>query len=488
MNIQTTPPTRSKKRFLPANRLLALTTLAFVSALLSLLTACQLVEAAIAPLPTAAVSAAGEVQFVLAGTPLAVVGTPAGFVPAALGSPLDPTATPTPSMTPTATPDSELGPPLPPPTIVAANPPIDFAAARATAQAQGLDIAFTKIGFHTGGSGGNTSGLEESFRRLDAAGVPIFLKSVDDPGYILKAQNLMIANETAGRDVPHVLVYRLTDGRYEAPFYNPQLSPEEAAAVSWELNRNSWHSDLNKKYIWFETLNEPGRSGDDGNLQIERLGRFSLATAKLAVAQGYRYAALSFSTGVPEPIDWEDPAMLEFLRYAGEHPDQVAVALHEYSLTIDYIAPPRPANPNEPHPIPYPYLVGRFQSLFEVCDKYGIPRPTILITEWGWEYNNVPDPGPAMEDLAWSSWLYAAYPTVKGANIWYLGSQFGGIANRAQQLIAPLTNYAISHYFIYHPGLGEIDAEIFRPSQPTLLLPDSFDNWATPFPRPRQMP
>lgn len=392
-----------------------------------------------------------------------------GYVPAAFGSALDVTATPQATQVPT------LGPPLPPPTVVVAVPPIDFPAARATAQAQGLDIAFTKIGFHTG-PGGNATGLGDWFRRLNDAGVPFFIKSTDAAGPIYEAQQIMKANEAAGRNVPHTLVFRLTDARYEAPFYNTALSPEAAAAVSWQLNRDNVPKELERGYYWLETLNEPGRFGADDKLQIERLARFSLETAKLAVAEGYRYGAFSFSTGVPEPIDWEDPAMLEFLRFAGEHPDQVAVALHEYSLTNDFIARD------------YPYLVGRFQALFDVCDRYGIPRPTILITEWGWEYNSVPEPPIAMHDVNWASWLYAAYPEVKGAAIWYLGGQFGGIANQAQRLIAPVADYAVSHYFIIDPGKGQIDAELFRPNPPTFLSAETMKSWPTPYPRPNSMP
>ena len=409
----------------------------------------------------------------LGGGETATAGDSTGYMPASFGSPLDPTPTPTATPVPTGVPT--LGAPLPPPTVVVAVPPIDFPAARATAQAQGLDLAYTKIGFHTG-PGGNAQGLGDYFRKLNNAGVPFFLKSADAAGPIYEAQQIMKANEAAGRTVPHVLVFRLTDARYEAPFYNMDLSPEEAAAVSWQINRDNIPRELDKNYVWFETLNEPGRFGADDNLQIERLGRFSLATAKLAVAEGYRYAALAFSTGVPEPEDWEEPAMLDFLRYAGQHPDQVAVALHEYSLVNEYIGNG------------YPYLVGRFQNLFDVCDKYGIPRPTVLITEWGWEYDSVPEPPAALEDIAWASWLYAAYPTVKGASIWYLGPQFGGIANQAQRLIAPLADYAVSHYFIYDPGIGRIDAELFRPHPPTLLANEAILGAPTPFPRPRELP
>lgn len=440
-------------------------------ALLFIVTGCTALSSANNQEPTRAESAVGAITFV---TPEAAAagGTPAGYAPAVFGSSLDPT--PTVTATPTASPMPTLGDPLPPPTVVVAIPPIDFAAARATSQAQGLDIAFTKIGFHTG-PGGNATGLGEWMRRLNDAGVPFFLKSADAAGPLFEAQQIMKANEAAGREIPHTLVFRLSDAKYEAPFYNTALSPEDAAAVSWQLNRDNVPSELEKEYIWLETLNEPGRYGANDQLQIDRLARFSLATAKLAVAQGYRYGALSWSTGVPEPEDWENPAMLDFLRYAGEHPDDVAIALHEYSLVNEYIGNG------------YPYLVGRFQALFDVCDQYGIPRPTILITEWGWEYDSVPEPPAAVEDMAWASWLYAAYPEVKGAAVWYLGAQFGGIANQAQKLIAPLTDYAVSHYFIIDPGIGRIDAEQFRPFPPTLLGPE-LPNPPVPFPRPREMP
>ncbi len=407
---------------------------------------------------------------------VALAATP-HYVPLVFGSAADPTPQPT---VPTT-----IGLPLPPPTVVVGLQPVDFEAARHKARTQGLDIAFVKIGFHRGPAG-NATGWGDYVRKLDAAGVPVFVKSVDAAGPIYEVQEMMKANEVAGRQVDHTLVFRLTDPKFEAPYYNYSLSPEAAAAVSWQLNRDAVPPELEKEYYWLETLNEPGRLGNDGNNQIERLGRFSLATAKLAVAEGYRYAALAFSTGVPEKADWEHPAMLEFLRFAGEHPDQVAVALHEYSLTIKCIAPPcsESPEPEEAPFIPYPFLVGRFQSLFAVCDKYGIPRPTVLITEWGWEYNRVPEPLPAIEDIAWASWLYAAYPQVKGAAIWYLGPWCCDLDDHTQKLIEPLADYAASHYYVIHPGIGRIEPYLFQPNPPTfagegqVALP-------TPYPRPR---
>jgi hypothetical protein len=141
--------------------------------------------------------------------------------------------------------------------------------------------------------------------------------------------------------------------------------------------------------------------------------------------------------------------MLRFLRLAGENPDRLAIALHEYSYETDSIS----------HI--YPYLIGRFQFLFDVCDRYDIARPTVLITEWGWTYNKIPSVSEAMEDIAWASWLYAAYPQVKGAAIWYLGDTPGTVEDQTARLIGPVTDYSLSHYFGYHPGIGQIDPSLF---------------------------
>lgn len=422
---------------------------------------------------------------------LQATGDESGYLPALFGSPLDVTPTPeatatpeispTPEVTPVGTP---LPPPLPAPTTIVSVPPVDFVAARATAQAQGLDLAFVKIGFHMGPSG-NADGLGDWERKLNDAGVPIFLKSADSGGPLYEVQEMMKANEAAGRLVPHTLIFRLTDRQFELPFYNYSITPEEAAAISWPLNRDNFPQELDKDYVWFETLNEPGRYGDNGELQIERVARFSLESAKLANSEGYKYVAMSWSPGVPEREDWEHPAMLDFLRYAGENPDTVAVGLHEYSENGDFLT-------WKPDPPPgystYPYLLGRFQMLFDVCDQYGIPRPTVMFTEWGWAHDSVPEPAEAIEDIAWASWMYAAYPQVRGGAIWYLGKGANNIDDQTQRLIAPLADYSISHYYFYTPGIGQIDAEIFRPAEPTFLQQLRRQGLLPVVPTPRWMP
>ncbi|MCB8965582.1 MAG: hypothetical protein H6660_01710 [Ardenticatenaceae bacterium] len=365
---------------------------------------------AVAPYPLATTTIAPSVTFPPL-TPVAVGGR-AYYFPYIAGQPLMPTATPTATPLPTATPQ-------PTPTPI---PILDFTALREQLNASGQALATVKIGFHTA-VGGNSAGLEEWMRQLDAAGIPFFLKSVDNAQPLFFAQELM---KQSG--VPHTLVFRRATGDiYDVPEYD--LSPEEAAYRHWQRHMEVWPPELDPSLVWIETINEVDKN------RSEWLGQFALATAELALADGYKWAAFGWSSGEPEPEHWQTPAMLDFLRLAAQYPDRLGIALHEYSYVRDDIGDG------------YPYKIGRFQELFRICDQYGIPRPTVLITEWGWTYQEVPSPEQAMQDIAWASRLYAPYPQIKGAAIWYLGGGFGGIATGTQKLIYPVMAYTLTNYF-----------------------------------------
>ncbi len=320
-------------------------------------------------------------------------------------------------------------------------PSLDFTAVQSQLQANGQDIAYAKIGFHAG-VGGTMEGLEEWMRALDAAGVPFFIKTADNAEPVYIAQELM---KQSG--VPHTLVYRKASGDddYDVPFYD--LPPEEAARIHWEKHIAAFPPELDPSLVWLETINEvdKGRS--------EWLAEFALATAQMALRDGYNWAAFGWSSGEPQPADWQSPAMLEFLRLAGENPDRIAIALHEYSYELDDIG----------HQ--YPFKIGRFLELFRICDQYGIPRPTVLITEWGWTYESVPEPEQALRDIAWAARLYAPYPEVKGAAIWFLGDGYSEIEHETQRLIQPVTAYSLQHYFVMPqpPTPASLDPEQYRP-------------------------
>ena len=328
-----------------------------------------------------------------------------------------------------------LPPPLAPPIPMSGTPPLDLNGIRADLQAAGKDLALVKVGFHVG-PGGNRQGFGDYLAQLATAGVPAVVKSADDYGAIVEALNANPDNIT---------IFRMTGGDLELPEYkNPA---EEEAAIHWTRIMAALPPEFDQS-TWLEVLNEPNKEKSDW------LGTFAYHTALLALQNGYRFAAFGWSAGEPEPEHWETAGMLQFLRLASQHPDEIAVALHEYSLSVDDIG------------AGYPFMVGRFQALFQACDKHSIPRPTVLITEWGWDAFHVPDVAQSMEDIAWASWLYAAYPQVKSAAIWYLGGGFLGIADQAQKLIAPVRDYALSHYFAIEPGQGRIDPDPFNPTNP----------------------
>lgn len=337
------------------------------------------------------------------------------------------------------------GTPVPPATAVPTPtllPPLDFAALRSDLSVTGQELAYVKIGFHVG-VGGRAEGLEAWMRELDAAGIPFFLKSVENAQPILFAQDLMRQS-----GVPHTLVFRKVSSQdYDFDVPNYSLPPQEAAQIHWDRTIEAFPPELDPSMVWLETINEVDKN------QAEWLGQFALTTSELALRDGFKWAAFGWSSGEPEPEHWETPSMLAFLRVASQYPDQIAVALHEYSYVENDIGDA------------YPYKVGRFQTLFQIADKHGIPRPTVLITEWGWEYQNVPDPEQALADIAWASRLYAPYPQVKGAAIWYLGNGFADIADQTQRLIRPLHQYTIRNYYPIPAQAENI------PIQPELYTP-----------------
>ncbi len=352
-----------------------------------------------------------------------------GPTPQAEREPLPSVVQPSPSSSPLASPPSSPTPAQPP---TATPTPLDFSAIRADLQAQGQELAFVKIGFHVG-PGGNQAGLDQYLEAMAAAGVPSFVKCADDYTWCLHALNY---------DPNSTTVFRLTGSALELPDYT--LSAELSAEYHWARILEALPPEFDQR-TWLEIMNEPYKEHADW------LGRFALHIAQLALRDGYRWAAFGWSSGEPEPEHWETPAMLEFLNLASQYPDQIAIALHEYSYSLDTVGNM------------YPYLIGRFQALFRICDQHGIPRPTVLITEWGWEAHSMPPVDRAMDDIAWASRLYAAYPQVRGAAIWYLGGGYDQITDQTQQLIAPMREYALWTYFVIEPDPWPIDPSLFQP-------------------------
>ncbi|MCB0028464.1 MAG: hypothetical protein KDE28_11190, partial [Anaerolineales bacterium] len=237
-------------------------------------------------------------------------------------------------------------------------------------------VGRSKIGFHLG-PGGNPTGIGNYMRALDRASIPFTLKSVDHYGPCFEAAGL--ARQSGIR---HNIIFRLsTAGQGQSydfdvpPYKDPRFlnDPEGAASQHWARTKARLPQEFDKS-VWIEPINEV-----DKNL-CGWLGRFAVRIADLAHEDGCRVALFAWSSGEPERAGWEHPAMLAYLRLCAERPEQAAIALHEYGYEqADLFAE-------------FPYRLGRFQLLFDVCDRHNIPRPTTFITEWGWTLNHVPTP------------------------------------------------------------------------------------------------
>jgi PKD repeat protein len=319
---------------------------------------------------------------------------------------------------------------------------LDFDAIRAQLAAQGQDLAFVKVGFHTGG-GGTFPGLGLWERCLDAAGVPFTLKQVPSANNGSVGE---VAGLRARSGVPHTAIYRRCCEEFELPpcavggdwnNCTDDIAQQEAHA-HWLRHLQVFPREVvdNKQWVWVETINEPWKGSGTRN-NAEWLAKFSYYTAQETLAAGYNYAAFGWSSGEPEvgpPPDamspgyqWDGPEMQRFLRLAAQYPDRIAISLHEYN----YGDPTLRST--------YPSLVGRFEKLFARCDANGIRRPTVLVTEFGWPAP--PSAGEVMapDNVPWAAGLYAGYPQVEGVALWDQGGM-GPIISR-------MTAYALQNYF-----------------------------------------
>jgi uncharacterized protein affecting Mg2+/Co2+ transport len=281
---------------------------------------------------------------------------------------------------------------------------------------------FCKVGFHVG-PGGNLTGLGDWMRKLDGAGIPFFLKSADHYGVLFEGANI-----AADSGIEHQLVYRQSTGGqndgfdYDVPDYS--LEAAEAAERHWQATRDKLPPEFDPARVWVEPVNEVDKN------RCDWLGRFAVHYANLALADGYKVTMFGWASGEPEMEGWETEGMLTYLRVCAARPEQAAVALHEYDADLDGFE------------AVYPFHLGRFQYLFAVCDKHGIDRPTVHITEWGWAQDRVPSWEKARPNIEAASRVYAPFPQIKGAAIWSLGQ-----SSQSQQLIAPLGEFIVAEWF-----------------------------------------
>jgi len=266
----------------------------------------------------------------------------------------------------------------------------------------------THLSVHCG-VGGNHNGLGVFLDQLVAAGFKVWLKSVDSYGPLIDATRRggvgVFRLSTAGQG---------TGFDFDVPNYAGD--PAAVATTHWAATKAKMPPEFDKANVWLEPINEVDKN------QAEFLGAFALHTARLANADGVKVLMFSFSSGEPEPEFWEHPNVLEYLRYCEERPDMAGVALHEYNYG------------HQPFYDVYPYHVGRFQWLYDTCDRHGIARPLVAITEWGFSQDGVPTWDEGGDYARQCFGLYSRY-AIDGPALWCLQAWHANVPNQANALM-----------------------------------------------------
>lgn len=270
------------------------------------------------------------------------------------------------------------------------------------------------------GNGGNHNGLGDFLDALKERGFSPWLKSVDSYGPLIDA------TRRGGTGVFRLSTRGQNDGfDYDVPNYYG--NSDGVSNTHWSRTKAKLPPELDKANIWVEVVNEVDKN------QAAFLGEFAVATAQRANADGYKVLMFGFSSGEPEPEFWEHPNVLAYLRYCETNPTMAGIALHEYNYG------------QRPYAEVYPHHVGRFQYLFDACDRYGIARPVTSITEWGFSQDSVPtwDAGRAYAESCFS--LYSRFSQIEGPALWCLQAYQGhNVHNEANAFMKGMQGYLVS--------------------------------------------
>lgn len=279
------------------------------------------------------------------------------------------------------------------------------------------------IGFHAG-QPSYLDGIGDMFRTLNDQGKPIAAKGVDGTGSLFDAQQYSNS----------ICILRLSTGfggvneDNDVPRYGHTPISEEADRF-WESAKSQFiATGLDKRHVWIELLNEMNKDLDE---DVNYTGHLSYEIATRAVRDGYLICLGGWAAGTPEPYQWLLDGQERFLRYAAENRDKVALTLHEYSYTIDKLLTDD--------------KIGRFVEMNNACIQMGFEPPNIFITEFGWEYTDIPEHSTAVNHLSDAYGYYLNFPNVKCLIIWCLdkGSHWDDIDKKVNPLMTPVTNIVL---------------------------------------------
>lgn len=284
-----------------------------------------------------------------------------------------------------------------------------------------------RIGFHYA-SGGNAQGLGEYFSKLDAAGIPAIIASYGSYGPCWELSQLSNA--------PHVIAFK-PQLYPENPDYS--LQPDQAAGILWAQMYSLIPPEFDKEKVWIIW-------GNEGRKELvwgDWWGWVAVEMASLAKDDGIKTLAFGWSRGTPDEGVWATPGMVSYLQWCSNNEGWAGIAVHEGS------DPQYAGEGFVPLVNHIGDITGRYRHIFAECDKRGLRRPPIVITECAWRDTDAPPPDEAMEHIVAAQDLYDA-DGILGVCLWSLtGSggvgEYNHISDRIQPLIGPITDYAIAH-------------------------------------------
>ncbi len=294
----------------------------------------------------------------------------------------------------------------------------------------------------TGHAGGYKEMLEAQAR---AGFVPAM--TVDEYGVAFEALEVARAH-----DAEHFICYRaLKKGdsigyEFDVPGRNYTQDAETAAREWFQAFMDVMPPEFDPA-VRVVVFNEPDKN------RLDYVAEVGLEIAKRLKGLGMSSVVLNLNAGEPEFDQWQQPHVIELLRYVEANPTTCAIGLHEYSYSSNLFDPKHEADGKK-------YQIGRWWMLEDTCKRHGIDfnRIPIGITEFGpgRDLNTWPGLSQAAADIDRAAAHYGERLNIRMAAWWVVSAnaEWGGLGNEVAKLIPVIEDLANAHAPapIWNPG------------------------------------
>jgi len=306
---------------------------------------------------------------------------------------------------------------------------------------------------------GSCSNSVTHMRNCASSGRPVIVKAVDNAGLVLDACNI-----AAQFGVPATVIMRWVDlPGYPQGIPNYQEEPvaagmKYAAAVKQRLSQAPELTPLTGKF-YLSIFNEIRTQIDPDNPNYNNMHPVSWiavcgqTVAEELLAAGHKVTLFSFNAGTPEPEDWLREKVPDLLRFAAANKDHVMIDCHE--------GYPIGAGLNDDWRQYWPHMIGRFVHMYTACQVLQIGFPSIVISEFAWQYDNMPDGTQALKVV--QEVLAEVYQPWSGFNALYLWTGlFPGANSTLSNKMCSFANTTLWNYTL----TGSVEVEPIPEPEP----------------------